>query len=95
MKSLVNQPNLTILYAKRMGNTTNVIILFDGYYVPRHVNYGDMVVRCTLYKKQVDMSHACGRLGHRADVCPNPNDKQCRGCGGRNPPDDCQCQPVR
>ncbi|KAL1442528.1 hypothetical protein MTO96_030730 [Rhipicephalus appendiculatus] len=33
-----------------------------------------------LYRKQVDMCHCCGRLGHRMDVCPNPQDKVCRGC---------------
>ncbi|KAH6930439.1 hypothetical protein HPB50_013563 [Hyalomma asiaticum] len=77
-----------------MGNTTNVITLLDGYYGPRYVNYGGMVARCTLYKQQIDMCHTCGRLGHSVDVWPNPNDKQCREFGCRNPPDDHQCQPV-
>lgn len=94
VRSLVNHRNPNVLHAKRMGNTTNVIILFDGYYVPRYVNYGGMVIRCTLYKKHIDMCYECGRLGHRADVCPNPNDKKCRGCGCGNPPDDHRCEPV-
>ncbi|KAL1480139.1 hypothetical protein MTO96_051283 [Rhipicephalus appendiculatus] len=93
VRSLVNHRNANVLYAKRMGNTTNVIILFDGYYVPRYVNCGGMVIRCTLYKKHIDMCNECGRLGHSADVCPNPNDK-CRGCGCSNPPDDHRCEPV-
>ncbi|KAL1473190.1 hypothetical protein MTO96_038854 [Rhipicephalus appendiculatus] len=46
VRSLVNHRNPNVLHAKRMGNTTNVIILFNGYYVPRCVNYrrdGDQV----------------------------------------------------
>ncbi|KAH7976746.1 hypothetical protein HPB52_018893 [Rhipicephalus sanguineus] len=74
VRSLVNHRNANVLHAKRMGNTTTVIILSDGYYVPRYVNYGGMVIRCTLYEKHIDMCYDCGRLGHRADVCPNPND---------------------
>ncbi|KAH7961657.1 hypothetical protein HPB52_011104 [Rhipicephalus sanguineus] len=31
---------------------------------------------------------------HRADVCPNPNDRLCRGCGAANPPQDHQCKPT-
>lgn len=58
------------------------------------MNYGGMVLRCTLYKKQIEMCYECGRLGHTADVCPNPNDKECRGCGCSNMPDDHRCEPV-
>ncbi|KAH8037969.1 hypothetical protein HPB51_020250 [Rhipicephalus microplus] len=94
VRSLVNHRNPNVLHAKRMENTTNVIILFDGYYVPRYVNYGGMMIRCTLYKKHIDMCYECGRLRHRADVCPNPNDKKCRGCGCGNSPDDHRCEPV-
>ncbi|KAH7942399.1 hypothetical protein HPB49_023876 [Dermacentor silvarum] len=30
--------------------------------------------------------------GARADVCPNPEDKICRGCGCKNPQHDHNCQ---
>ncbi|XP_070392071.1 uncharacterized protein [Dermacentor albipictus] len=71
----------------------NIIVLFDGFHVPRYVYYGPMLVRCSLYRKQIDVCYACGRVGHRADVCPNPNDKICRGCGRNNPSPDHQCEP--
>ncbi|KAH7943187.1 hypothetical protein HPB52_006232 [Rhipicephalus sanguineus] len=44
VKSLVTQRNPTVLHAKRMGNTDNVIVLFDGFYVPRYVYYGAMLM---------------------------------------------------
>ncbi|KAH7967599.1 hypothetical protein HPB52_000553 [Rhipicephalus sanguineus] len=46
-----------------------VIVLFDGYKVPNYVSYGGTLIKCTLYRKQVDVCYACGRVGHRSDVC--------------------------
>ncbi|KAH8033013.1 hypothetical protein HPB51_005032 [Rhipicephalus microplus] len=59
--------------------------------VPTYVHYGGALLRCTLYRKQVDTCYHCGRLGHRADVWPNPEDRICRGCGAQSPPEDHQC----
>lgn len=92
LHSLVTARNPSILHAKRMGNTDNVIVLFDGLNVPRYVNYGALIVRCSLYRKQIDICYGCGRLGHRADVCPNPDDKICRGCGVSKPTQEHQCE---
>lgn len=90
--NLVTARNPSILHAKRMGNTDNVIVLFDGLHVPRYVKYGALIVRCSLYRKHIDICYECGRLGHRADVCPNPDEKICRGCGVANPPQEHQCE---
>lgn len=49
--SLVTPRNPGVLHAKRMGNTDNVIVLFEGFHVPKYVRYGAMLVRCSLYKK--------------------------------------------
>ncbi|XP_065288641.2 uncharacterized protein [Dermacentor albipictus] len=90
---IVNDRNPTALAAKRLSNTTTVIIAFEGLKVPTLVRYGGTLLRCSLYRKQVDICHQCGRLGHRMDVCPNPQDKICRGCGAKNPDPNHQCTP--
>ncbi|KAH7953212.1 hypothetical protein HPB49_005925 [Dermacentor silvarum] len=34
-----------------------------------------------------------GRLGHRADVCPSPDEDVCKGCGVANPDQQHKCDP--
>ncbi|KAH7961502.1 hypothetical protein HPB52_009455 [Rhipicephalus sanguineus] len=55
--------------------------------------YGATLKRCSLYRKKIDVCYKCGHLGHRMDVCPNPNNRVCRGCGLRNPDQGHQCNP--
>ncbi|KAH8030547.1 hypothetical protein HPB51_008667 [Rhipicephalus microplus] len=92
-KSLVNQRNPTILHARRMGLTDSVVIVFEGMFVPYFVYYRGAEYRCFLYKKQYETCTTCGRIGHRADVCPQPDNKKCRGCGVLNPTENHQCVP--
>ncbi|KAH7964525.1 hypothetical protein HPB51_027237 [Rhipicephalus microplus] len=90
-KSLVNQRNPTILHARRMGLTNSVVIVFEGLFVPYFVYDRGAEYRCFLYKKQYETCTTCGRIGQRADVCPQPDSKKYRGCGVLNPTENHQC----
>ncbi|KAK8778976.1 hypothetical protein V5799_019682 [Amblyomma americanum] len=88
---IVQDYNPTALQANRIGKTTTVVIAFDGDKVPNYIRYGNLLIECSLYRKQIDMCYLCGRLGHRMDVCPNLEDKICRGCGMKNPEESHVC----
>ncbi|CAN7938799.1 unnamed protein product, partial [Ixodes hexagonus] len=82
LRRLIVQPwNPKALEARRIKNSTTVIILFDGLKVSNYVMCGLSMLKCTLYRRQTEVCYACGRLGHRADVCPTPKNVVCRGCG--------------
>ncbi|KAH6937758.1 hypothetical protein HPB50_004019 [Hyalomma asiaticum] len=92
-EKIVNPRNPLALAAKRIGNTTTVVIAFDGLKVPKFVRYGATLIPCMLYRKQIDICYQCGRLGHRMDICPNPANRIFRGCGLRNSDHGHQCSP--
>lgn len=89
----VTERNPSVLEVKRIKNSTTVVLLFEGMKVPNYVVFGMCLVRCSLYKRQVDVCYSCGKPGHRADVCINPNRNNCRGCGAENPGEEHQCKP--
>ncbi|KAH7969725.1 hypothetical protein HPB52_021693 [Rhipicephalus sanguineus] len=39
-----------------------------------------LLLRCTIYKRQIDPCRNCGRVGYRQDVCPTPSEKVCEHC---------------
>ncbi|XP_070389158.1 uncharacterized protein [Dermacentor albipictus] len=82
LQSLFVTPrNPMVLGVRRIKESTTVIILFNGMKVPNYVRCGPNMVRCTLYKRQIDTCRNCGRVGHRHDVCPRPTEKVCEKCG--------------
>lgn len=87
-KCIVNKYNPTAMAAHRLGNSTSVVILFEGQKVPHYVKYGGFIAKCTLYCQHREVCKICGQVGHRKDVCPTPNVKVCFACGRRNPGED-------
>lgn len=49
--NIVNETNPLALEAHRIGNTTTVIVAFEGSKVPNSIKYGAMIVRCSLYRQ--------------------------------------------
>lgn len=83
--NIVNSANPLAQQAHRIGNTTTVIVLFEGHKVPNYVKYGPLLLKCSLYRKHFDVCRQCGKIGHRGDVCPFPDTRVCIACGAANP----------
>ncbi|KAH8021164.1 hypothetical protein HPB51_012559 [Rhipicephalus microplus] len=77
----VTPRNPMVLGVRRIKETPTVIVLFNGMKVPNYVHCGPNMLRCTLYKRQIDTCRNCGRIGQRHDVCPRPTEKVCEKCG--------------
>lgn len=92
---LLGDRNPTVLAAHRMGETSAIIILFEGHNVPQYVKFASLMMRCRLYKQHKEVCRSCGEIGHRKDVCPRPEKKVCFDCGLHNPPENHQasCKP--
>ncbi|KAK8774895.1 hypothetical protein V5799_010572 [Amblyomma americanum] len=54
-RKIVNPRNPLALAAKRIKESGTVIFAFEGYKVPNYVRYGNALVRCTFYRKQIDV----------------------------------------
>ncbi|KAH7951767.1 hypothetical protein HPB52_012750 [Rhipicephalus sanguineus] len=64
-----------------------------GNRVPMWAYFNSIMMRVSLYRKQIDFRKECGRLGHRPDVCPRPDDKLCPASGTKNPAEDHEWTP--
>ncbi|KAH8033140.1 hypothetical protein HPB51_007870 [Rhipicephalus microplus] len=72
LQSLFVTPrNPMMLGVRRIKETPTMIVLFNGMKVPNYVHCGPNVLRCTLYKRQIDTCRKC-------DVCPTSHLRQVR-----------------
>lgn len=94
-ENIVNEYNPLALDAHRIGNSTAVIVLFQGLKVPSTVKYGAVLLRCNLYRQHREVCTTCGKIGHRRDVCPQPHVRVCLACGKRDPGEEheLECKP--
>lgn len=86
-----NKPQL--LHARLMGRTTSALLTFQGPHVPFYVKVGSLLYRCRPFRRTVQVCRLCGDIGHRQDVCPNPDHPKCPDCGLSDPPKDHTCSP--
>ncbi|KAH7946001.1 hypothetical protein HPB49_018829 [Dermacentor silvarum] len=89
---IVHSRNPTAMQATRIKDSGTVVIVFEGCEVPNYIKFGRVLLKCYLYRRQVDVCYICAKVGHRADVCPTPEKKICRGCGVENPTGSHECK---
>ncbi|KAH9371885.1 hypothetical protein HPB48_019329 [Haemaphysalis longicornis] len=93
--SIIHPGNPTALQARRMGRTNTVLIVFEGFRVPHYLYYRGAEYRCHIHRRKTEACLSCGALGHRADVCPNPDPSRCQQCGVQvSPSDQHSCEPT-
>ncbi|KAH9367749.1 hypothetical protein HPB48_010328 [Haemaphysalis longicornis] len=83
----------SIIDARMLGTTTSALITFEGKHVPFYVKAYGTLYRCRPYRQTVKHCSLCGELGHRRDVCPEPDKNVCVKCNVREPTPDHECTP--
>ncbi|CAN7949590.1 unnamed protein product, partial [Ixodes pacificus] len=93
LKELISVNGYSILHARMLGKSSSALLTFEGPHVPFYVKAGSVFTRCRPHRRSVQYCRACGNVGHRQDVCPNPDANRCNRCGAENPQDNHECQP--
>ncbi|KAH7931735.1 hypothetical protein HPB51_029763 [Rhipicephalus microplus] len=74
-------------------NTKTAVITFFGEITPRYVYYNGGELACYPYKVTTQVCKVCHQVGHRSDVCPQPDTQVCHDCGQRDPATGHECSP--
>ncbi|KAH9379791.1 hypothetical protein HPB48_007292 [Haemaphysalis longicornis] len=91
LQAHLRAPNDSILYARMLGQIQTAVITFEGIRVPHYVYYYGAETRCLPYPYRL---YICLRVGHRADVCPNPETIRFPQCGQASTREDHDCKPT-
>lgn len=86
-----NRPYL--IHARIMGKTRSALLTFGGTRVPYYIKFDCEMLRCRPYRRTLQTCKCCGDVGHRQDVCPQPDKPRCPNCGFSNPTQDHDCVP--
>ncbi|KAH9367487.1 hypothetical protein HPB48_018267 [Haemaphysalis longicornis] len=68
-----------------LGTSTSAVVTFEGPHVPFYIKAYGLFTRCRPYRQTVQCCSLCGELGHRRDVCPNPDAPVCAQCHPKPP----------
>ncbi|KAL1416682.1 hypothetical protein MTO96_027625 [Rhipicephalus appendiculatus] len=85
---------ITLVDARMLGDSQSAVLTFFGDILPRCVYYRGGEKECIPFRNTVQFCRACGEVGHRTDVCPQPDSPVCRTCGMRNPEVNHSCTPT-
>ncbi|KAH6929714.1 hypothetical protein HPB50_005192 [Hyalomma asiaticum] len=83
---ILENPNLQILSARRMGLSRAMVITFAGAKLPRIMEFQCMPFNCFPFKERIETCYNCRRTRHRANVCYQPPTQRCRHCGEEHRP---------
>lgn len=83
-----------ILHARLLGTSTAAVITFEGTRVPYYIKAYGILTRCRPYRQTIQCCALCGEMGHRQDICPNPEVIICPTCHLRDPPIGHPCTPT-
>ncbi|XP_070395909.1 uncharacterized protein [Dermacentor albipictus] len=89
----VRTQGIEIIQARMLGNSKSAVITFLGTVLPRFVYYCGGEMACRPYRNSVQVCKICHSVGHRRDVCPQPDTKVCRICGALEPEGGHECSP--
>ncbi|KAM7298867.1 venom metalloproteinase antarease-like TtrivMP_A [Ixodes scapularis] len=76
-----------------LGNSRSAVVTFEETHVPFYIKAYGLFTHCRPYRQTVQCCSLCGELGHRQDVCPNPDKTMCAQCHPRDPTPDHNCTP--
>ncbi|KAG0424251.1 hypothetical protein HPB47_000046 [Ixodes persulcatus] len=77
----LDNPELNVLHARRMGKTRTMLMTIEGTKLPRQVTFRHAVLLCYPYREKIETCFNCRQTGHRADVCRQATSNKCRSCG--------------
>ncbi|KAH7985094.1 hypothetical protein HPB49_026605 [Dermacentor silvarum] len=83
-----------LVEARMLGDSQSAVLTFFGDVLPRYIYYRGGEKECIPFRNTVQFCRACGKVGHRTDVCPQPDLSTCRTCGVRNPEVTHNCTPT-
>ncbi|KAH7965520.1 hypothetical protein HPB49_008531 [Dermacentor silvarum] len=81
LKAKIHWRSGNIAFIRKLGKTSVALLTLEGHHVPRFVHYNSVVTPVREYKRTIPACYCCGTVGHRPELCPNPNDQRCDYCG--------------
>lgn len=89
----IRTQGVEVVEARMLGDSQSAVITFFGNVIPRYVYYYGGEKACHPYRNATQVCKTCCSVGHRTDVCPQPDLSVCRVCGLQDPPEGHECSP--